>query len=389
MKKIGVVTSTRAEYGLLRLSLKKIMEDPDLELCLIVTGSHLLRDQGHTIDEIISDGIPVSDRVEMFGNRDEGEDDADYLASSMGRALAGFSSCYRRHGIDMLVVLGDRYELIPICYPAMLLNIPIAHISGGEVTEGAIDDTVRHCITKMSYLHFPGCEAYRKRVIQLGEEPERVFNFGDPGIENIKKTDFLSKEELYGYLGIEKDKRIACVTFHPVTHEKDTAGKQTKALISALSAFRDIEFVITMSNMDSGGDEINRLFREASEKYSNLRMYASLGSLRYLSALKYSEAVIGNSSSGIVEAPSLGIPTVNIGDRQKGRLRAASIIDCEAEEAEIENAIKKALSDDFKKVLSESVNPYESGEFSSRFVGTIKDFLINDRIDPKKKFYDL
>ncbi len=389
MYKIGVITTTRAEYGLLRLSIKKIAMDEELELCLIVSGSHLLSDQGYTVDEITADGIPISDRIDIFGNNSIGNDGQDKIFSSMGRAVAEFAACYRSHKIDMLVVLGDRYELIPICYPAMLMNIPIAHISGGEVTEGAIDDTVRHCITKMSYLHFVGCESYRKRVIQLGEAPDRVYNFGDCALENIKKMEYLSRSELCRDLNIDESKRFACVTFHPVTHENNTVKDQTEALILGISSFTDIDFIITMANMDTGGDEINSMLEEATGKYDNLHMYSSLGSKRYLSAIKHSEAVIGNSSSGIVEAPSFGIPTVNIGDRQKGRLKASSIIDCKAEKEDICNAIRRALSKEFKEKARDTVNPYESGEFSTQFVCTIKDYLVNQRIDLKKTFYDI
>ncbi len=378
--KIGVVTTTRAEYGLLKLSIQKVMNDDKLELCLIVSGAHLVKDQGYTIEEILADDIPIAERIGIFDGN---------LFSSMGKAVERFADCYHRLKIDMLVVLGDRYELIPICYPAVIMNIPIAHISGGEVTEGAIDDTIRHCITKMSYLHFVGCEAYRKRVIQLGESPDRVFSFGDHGIENIRKMDYLSRQDLFDYLGIDGSRDIALVTFHPVTHEEDTAREQAESLISVMSEFEGIDFIITMSNMDTGSSDINELFIAASKQYENMHMYSSLGSKRYLSALRFSKAVIGNSSSGIVEAPSFGIPTVNIGDRQKGRLKASSVIDCDADRDGIKEAMDKAFSDGFKKLAAETENPYESGEFSTLLVKTIREYLIGDRINLKKKFFDI
>lgn len=290
---------------------------------------------------------------------------------------------------DMLIVEGDRYELLPICSTAMMFGIPIAHISGGEVTEGAVDDVVRHCVTKMSYLHFPGCEAYCKRVIQLGEAPERVFNYGDVGVENVRKMEFLSKEQLEESLKISLKKPYASVTFHPVTLEKDTAVAQAQALLSVLKKHKDMNFIVTMSNADLHGAEINDVFMQAAEENDNIFCYASLGIVRYLSLMRYAEFVIGNSSSGIVETPCFGVPTVNIGDRQKGRLRADSVIDCGTDEQSICAAIEKARSQVFKEIAKNAVNPYGDGETSKKIVETVKKFLTKDCINLKKKFYDV
>ncbi len=386
MYKIGVITTTRAEYGLLRLTIKEIIKDPVLELCLFVSGTHLSEEHGYTVKEIEEDGIDIAERIPVYGKNF----DSLSLCLSMGDELKEFSRAFDRQKPDVIIVLGDRYEMLPICYSALMQGIPIAHISGGEITEGVIDDTIRHCLTKMSFLHFAGCETYRQRIIGLGEEPERVFNFGDPGVENILKLKLLSKEELLEGLKINAKADIACVTFHPVTRSNDRSlvEKQVRELIAAMDHFKDIEYIITMANADSGGSYINEMFRESLNGRDNFHMYPSLGIIRYLSALSCSEFVLGNSSSGIVEAPSFKIPTVNIGDRQKGRLRSESVIDCEPEEKAIESAIRKALSPEFKKTLRTCVNPYGAGDFSRLCVAKIKEFLESGRIRETKRFYE-
>ena len=385
MKKICVITTTRAEYGVLRPLLRHIEQDAELELCLIVTGTHLSKAYGYTVTEIENDAFPIAERVPILG-----EDlSRAGICDVMGRAGSLFGKVYKKQKPDIVIVVGDRYELLPICGSAMVFGIPIAHISGGEITAGAIDDAVRHCVTKMSYLHFPGCEAYRKRIIQLGEEPERVFNFGDIGIENIKRMEYLSKEELEEALGKSLKGPYASVTFHPVTLEEDTAETQTKELIAALMDCADVDFIVTMANADAGGNRINEMFFKAQKTANNIFCYASLGIQRYLSLVKHAEFVIGNSSSGIIEVPCFGIPTINIGDRQKGRIQAESIINCRPVYSEIKKSIEKARTSEFKKIARTAHSPYGDGDTSVQIINKIKEFLVEDKIDLKKKFYDI
>ncbi|MCI9530814.1 MAG: UDP-N-acetylglucosamine 2-epimerase (hydrolyzing) [Lachnospiraceae bacterium] len=385
MKKICVVTATRAEYGLLRRVIQNIISDDGLELLLVVTGSHLSEKYGNTVNEIEEDGFPIAERIEIL---EEHATEAG-ICQTMGNAAIRFGEMYGRQKPDMVIVEGDRYELLSICSSAMVYGIPIAHISGGEITEGAMDDVVRHCITKMSYLHFPACEEYRRRIIQLGEEPNRVFNFGDVGVENVRKMEYLAKAELEQSMGISLDRPYASVTFHPVTLEKGSARRQTEELAAALGCFQELNFIVTMANADLQGDEINKVFQDSAQKHGNIFCYSSLGMKKYLSLIRYAEFVIGNSSSGIVEVPCFGIPTINIGDRQKGRLRADSIIDCEPQEEAIKDSIIKAMSPSFRAAASEAENPYGEGDTASSIVKTIKSFLEEGVVSQKKKFYDV
>lgn len=383
MKKIAVVTATRAEYGLLRNTIQKIEDDEELELCLMVTGAHLSEKYGYTIQEILGDGYPIAEEIPMLSDGDSVLE----ITKAMGEALKGFGEAFERQKPDMIVVLGDRYELFPICNAAVVMGIPIAHISGGEITEGAIDDMVRHCITKMSQLHFPGCEAYRRRIIQMGEEPERVFNYGDVGVENIKKMKYLSKEELEKDLGISLDMPYGCVTFHPVTMEMGTAKTQIEEVLSAIGGIKDMKFVITKANADAGGQAINESIDRFVEQADNCMAFYSVGIKRYLSLLRYCEIIIGNSSSGIVEAPCFGIPTINIGNRQKGRLKADSIIDCNPERHSIIAAVNKARTKEFRDLSKAAVNPYGDGNTSEMIIKEIKNYLNRkDRVP--KRFYD-
>ncbi len=384
MKKICVVTSTRAEYGLLKNTIGAIHNDKDLELMLVVTGTHLMEKYGHTIDEILEDGFPITEKVEVDFSSKTPKD----ISIIMGRLSIEFAKLFSANRPNLLIVLGDRYELIPICSCAMNEMIPIAHISGGEVTQGAIDDCVRHCVTKMSYLHFPGCEEYRQRIIQLGENPKRVFNFGDVGVENIYTQEYMTKAELEGSIGFKLDKPYFSVTFHPVTLDNNTAEEQIIEVLNALKYFSDYKFVISKANADIGGERINAIIDEFAEQNSNCAAFGSLGIKRYLALLKYSDGIIGNSSSGIVEAPCFRIPTINIGDRQAGRLRADSIIDCMTKTDDIINAIKKSRTESFRNIVSNTVNPYGQGETAKDIVNVIKDYLFNNKIDLKKEFYD-
>lgn len=385
MKKICVVTATRAEYGVLRLLLEEIEKDKELELCLVVTGTHLSESFGRTITEIEQDGFRISEKIKIL----DSEDSTYGICKTMGVAMEKFGELFVRQDPDMLIVVGDRYELIPICSSAMVCGIPIAHISGGELTEGAIDDAIRHSVTKMSYLHFPGCEEYRKRIIQLGESPDRVFNYGDIGVENVKKMNYFSIEELEKDLGISLKEKYSCVTFHPVTLEKHSAKRQTEALIEAMARYSDIKFIVTLSNADLDGEKINNMLIHAASEKNNIFCYESLGIRRYLSLVKNAGFVLGNSSSGIIEVPCFGIPTINIGDRQKGRLRAESVIDCEPTYEAITKSIKLALSEEFRYKAKRASNPYGEGDTSEKIVKTIKQFLYDNKIDLKKSFYDL
>lgn len=382
-KRIGVVTSTRADYGILKNTIQRIHADEELELCLIVTGTHLRKEFGYTIEEIYEDGFPVTETISIIHEEDFSE------SQIAGNAVNSFQYAFKKLHLDFLILLGDRYEILAIAMAAMFEMVPIAHISGGEVTEGAIDDAVRHCITKLSYLHFPACEEYRKRIIQLGEAPERVFNYGDVGVENLYKEKYMTKLELENSLGIELKKNYISVTYHPVTLEKEAAEEQIRNVLEATKRFPDLMFVFTKANIDGGNIIINQILEEFIKNSKNCVLFDSLGIKRYLSLLKYSNGVLGNSSSGIVEAPSLGIPTINIGNRQKGRLQADSIINCSNSIEDIEDAIRKSQKEDFLYMCKNVKNPYGSGETSSLIVDKIKELLKEQRIDLKKKFYDV
>lgn len=384
MKKICVVTATRAEYGVLKTLLKKIEEDVELELCLVVTGAHLSEKYGNTVCEIEKDGFEIAERIPIL----DGQDGKQAVIKTMANAMSAFGEAFERLKPDMVIVVGDRYELLPICESALILQIPIAHISGGEVTEGAIDDSIRHCVTKMSHLHFPGCETYCKRVIQLGENPETVFNYGDIGVENLLNMELMSKAELEQSIDFVLDKPYVCVTFHPVTLDNVLPEVQVGELLNAIGQFGEMKFIFTGANADAGGDAINAMVRAFVEAHENCRWYSSLGIRRYLSLLKNSEMILGNSSSGIIEAPCFGIPTINIGNRQKGRLMAESVINCEMRAENIEAAIRLALTPEFKRRASETINPYGAGMTSDGIVREVKKFLKGNR-QIVKRFYDV
>lgn len=385
MRKIAVVTATRAEYGLLTPLILRIDEDEALELKLIVTGMHLSDKYGYTAHVIQKDGFLIAHKIPILE-----DDNTSYGVSvTMANAIKGFADCFRQDRPDMVVILGDRTEMLGVAAAAMNERIPIAHIHGGEVTEGAVDDCIRHALTKMSYLHFTSTEVYRNRVIQMGETPDRVFNVGALGVENIRNVHLISKEELEEFTGASLDGAYAVVTFHPVTLEENTAEEQVEELCAAMSSRDDIFFFITAANADAGGEEVNRLFREYAENHENAKFIYSFGVQRYLSVVKNASFVLGNSSSGIVEVPVLGVPTINIGDRQRGRIGAESVIHCEPERGSIMEAMEKAESKEFINSISNMENPYEKVGTSRAIVEIIKDFLFNERIELKKKFYNL
>lgn len=385
-KNICIITGTRAEYGLLYPLIKKISEDDRLNSQLVVTGMHLSPEFGLTYKQIEEDGYKIDEKVEILLSSDTSIG----ISKSMGLAMISFSEVFDRLKPDMVVVLGDRYEIFSAVSVASISRIPVCHLHGGETTEGAFDENLRHSITKMSYLHFTSTEEYRKRVIQLGESADRVFNVGAIGIENIKKMNLLSKEELEESINFKLDKKYAIVTFHPVTLENNTAKDQFKELLLALYNIKDLKVIFTKANSDTDGRIINKMIDEfVLNDKERFIAFTSMGSLRYLSAIKYSDVVIGNSSSGIVEVPSFNKPTINIGDRQKGRIQAKSIINCEPVKNDIENAIEKALSKEFLENIKDVKNPYGEGNVSDKIIEKIKYFLENDKINLKKKFYDL
>lgn len=383
-RKICVVTGTRAEYGLLYWLLREIDNDPDLELQLVVTGAHLSPEFGLTYQAIENDGFTISEKVEMLLSSDT----AVGITKSMGLATIGFADAFERLKPDILVLLGDRYEILSAAQAAMVAKIPIAHLHGGETTEGAIDEAIRHSITKMSHFHFVSAEPYKKRVIQLGEDPSRVHNFGALSIDNVKKLKLLEQDELEQSIGFKLGELSFLVTYHPVTLSVRKINESVNELLKALSYFDNANIIFTKPNADTHGRIISQMIEKYVEKQrSRMILVENLGLVRYLSALKYINVVIGNSSSGIVEAPLFYKPTVNIGDRQKGRLRLPSIIDCEEKEVDIINAIKLATSEEFLDKIRTQKFPYGNGTSSTK----IKEYLKTVKLKGilSKKFYDL
>ena len=385
MKRIGIMTGTRAEYGLLKPLMQEINKDNDLELYLIVSGMHLSPEFGMTYQEIEEDGFEINAKVEMLLSSDSPAG----ISKSIGLGVIGFADEFQRADLDMLILLGDRYEALSAAICAMVMRIPIAHLHGGELTEGAIDEGIRHSITKMSYLHFTSTEQYKHRVIQMGEAPDRVFCVGALGVENAKNLSLLSKDALENKLGFTLGDAYAVLTFHPVTLENNTAEQQVKELLEAISKLPEITFLCTKANADANGRIINEYIKRYAQKYSNIYLVNSLGVQGYLSAVKYAKFVIGNSSSGILEVPSFKIPTINIGDRQLGRIQAESIINCTPQENEILEAVKKALSKKFVDGLNNMENPYGDGKTSVKIVEISKNFLVNGKMKLKKKFFDI
>lgn len=385
MKKVCIVTGTRAEYGLLKPIIDKVHNSEDFELQLVVTGAHLSPEFGLTYREIEEDGYPISSKIEMLISSDTPVG----ITKSMGVALLGFADFYDSYHPDIVVILGDRYEMLMCAAAALVARIPIAHIGGGEKTEGAMDEAIRHSITKMSLLHFTSTDEYRHRVMQLGEQPETVYNVGALGVENIRRIKLLSKGELEQQIGFKFSVSTIMVTYHPVTLETWTAKEQFSEILSVIDKRKDLSVIFTKANADTDGRIINQMIDEYVEKNKGRCVeYTSMGQLRYLSALQFCDAVVGNSSSGLIEVPSFKIPTVNIGDRQRGRVCAQSVIHCGNCADEIDDALQEALSDDFRKKLVNVHNPYEQEGTSDKIIEIIRDEL-DKGIDMKKKFYDM
>ncbi len=381
-RKICVFTGTRAEYGLLKPLLEEIRADDDLELQIIASGMHLSPEFGLTINDVERD-FRVDKKVEMLLSSDTPVG----IAKSIGLGIIGFADALESLKPDILVILGDRFEALAIAIAAMVARIPIAHLYGGELTRGAIDDSIRHSITKMSYLHFTSTEEYKKRIIQLGENPSRVFNVGALGLDNIKRLRLLEKEELEKKLNFRFGKTNLLVTFHPVTLDKGLTQKQFGELLAALDELTDVKIIFTKANADTEGRIINFMIDEfVSKRPQRTTIFTSLGQLMYLSTMKHVDAVVGNSSSGIIEAPSFKIATVNIGDRQTGRIKAKSVIDCEPEKREILKAIRRALSPEFKAQIGDVTNPYGDGNAAGRIKNILKTSQFSNM---KKGFFDI
>jgi GDP/UDP-N,N'-diacetylbacillosamine 2-epimerase (hydrolysing) len=383
LKKICVVTGTRADYGLLRFVMEGIRNAGDLQLQIIVTGMHLSPDFGMTAGEIEIDGFYIDQRVEMLISSDTPVG----VSKSMGLGMIGFADAYAHLKPDMVVLLGDRFEIFAAASAALVAHIPIAHIHGGETTEGAFDEAIRHSITKMSHLHFVAADVYRKRVIQLGEDPQRVFTVGGLGVDSLSKIKLLERGAIESELSFKFGHRNLLLTFHPVTLEPGSAGKQMQELLLALDNLKDTHVIFTMPNADPDSRVLFEMVAAYVRDRSHTRVYTSLGQLRYLSVLAQVDAVVGNSSSGLTEAPSFKKGTVNIGDRQRGRLRAASVIDCEPTCASISQAFKRLYSTSFQASLYSVVSPYGTAGASDRIVQTLRTYPISGTL--KKVFYDL
>ena len=384
MKKICILTATRAEYGLLSPVIKKLNNIPEFDVRVVVTGMHLSPEFGLTYREIENDGVNIDRKIEMLLSADT----PSAITKSMGVALMGFADYFAEINPDALVVLGDRYETLAVCIAAMNEKIPIFHIHGGETTEGLIDEAIRHAITKMSMFHFTSTEQYRKRVIQLGEHPSRVFNVGALGVENVLSISTISKEELGRELGINLDTCYAVGTYHPVTLEEYSAEKQVMELIHAIEKNAKITFIFTKANADQNGATINKILDDYTKKLKNLYLFDSLGVKKYLSVVKGARFVIGNSSSGLIEVPSFGIPTIDIGDRQRGRVSGDSVIHCKPEFKDIDKAINMAMSSEFRQKIVNAPNPYGTGNVSDKICQNIL-LILSKKNDLKKKFYDL
>ena len=382
-RKICVVTGTRAEYGLLYWLMKEIDTDKDLELQIIATGMHLSEEFGNTYQQIEKDGFTIDKKVDISLSSDTEL----AISKSMGLGMIGFSDAFNELQPDLLVVLGDRFEIFSAVSVAMIAKIPVAHLHGGEATEGLIDEPIRHSITKMSHLHFTATNEYRNRVIQLGEQPDRVFNVGGLGVDNINKLKLMTKSDFEKAINFELGEKNVLVTFHPVTLEKSTAKMQFQVLLNSISELINTKIIFTKANADTDGRIINSMIDDYVDNHKNTIAFASMGQLNYLSALQFVDAVVGNSSSGLLEAPSFKIGTIDIGDRQRGRIKANSVISCPPKKRDIDKAFNQLYSENFQNIINNVENPYGKGGASKEIVRTIKDIDLNGIL--KKPFYDI
>lgn len=382
-RKVCVVTGTRAEYGQLRWVMEGIRQAEELELQVIAAGMHLSPEFGLSYREIEKDGFAIDRKVEMLLSSDT----TTALAKSMGLGIIGFSDALEQLKPDLLLVLGDRFEIFSAVAAAMAARIPVAHLHGGESTEGVIDEAIRHSITKMSHLHFVAAEEYRNRVIQLGEQPEKVFLVGGLGIDNIKKLTLLDRAALEESLGFNLGRKNLLVTFHPATLETATSAKQMEELLAALELLDETRIIFTMPNADTDSRVLIDMVRQYVADHSNACAFTSLGQLRYLSCIQYVDGVVGNSSSGLTEVPSFRKGTINIGDRQRGRLKASSVIDCDSDRRSISNALQELYSPAFQSSLKSIRNPYGEGGASDKIVQILRNHSFDSLL--KKTFHDL
>jgi GDP/UDP-N,N'-diacetylbacillosamine 2-epimerase (hydrolysing) len=383
-RKICVVTGSRAEYGLLHWLMRSLKDDPSLELQIIATGMHLSPEFGLTYREIEKDGFTINRKIEMLLSSDT----PSAISKSTGIGLIGFADAYHELDPDIVVVLGDRFEILAASIAALFAKIPIGHIHGGETTTGAFDEAIRHSITKMAWWHFVAADEYKKRVVQLGENPVRVFNVGGLGVDAIKKTKLLSKKELMEDTGIKFGKKNLLVTFHPVTLEKQTSRKHFQSLLDALDTLDDTNIIFTAPNADTDSRIIKKMINDfVSTHHGNAIDFTSMGQLNYLSTLQFVDCVIGNSSSGITEAPTFKIGTINIGDRQKGRLKAESVIDCQPNRDSIKRAINTIYSHEFQAILSNVKNHYGDGNAIEKILSALKNTPLP--LELKKDFYNI
>ncbi len=382
-KKICVVTGSRSEYGLLYWLIKGIKEDKQLQLQLVATASHLSHEFGLTYKKILEDGFLIDEKVEMLLSSDT----AVGVSKSIGLGVIGFADAFARLKPDVVVLLGDRFETLAAAQAAFIAKIPIAHIHGGELTEGAYDDGIRHSVSKMSHLHFVSTAAYRQRVIQLGEDPSRVFHVGAMVMDSISQLSLLNRQELEQKLGLEFQKRNYVITYHPETLSEVSPKESFQELLNALSEIKDASFIFTKGNPDSDGRILNDMVDTFCQQHPHAKAFVELGHKNYLSLLSVVDMAIGNSSSGIIEVPYFKIPTINIGDRQRGRIKAASVIDCLPEKAAIANAIAQGFSSAFQATLKEMCLPYGEGKVASTIISTLKEYDLRQSL--KKQFYDI
>lgn len=385
MRKICFITGTRAEYGLLSRLMKMVQDDTDTQLQIIATNMHLSPKFGNTYQEIEHDGFTIDKKIPIL---EEEKDDANTTVKSMSKAMAGFADAYDELKPDMVVVLGDRYEILAAATAALIERFPIAHLYGGEITEGAYDDAIRHSVTKMSHLHFTSCEEYRHRVIQLGEQPDHVFNVGSIGVENIKMLPLMSKDKIEKEIDFAIDDKTILVTYHPVTLGNRTAKEDIDDFIAALEEKKELRIIFTMPNSDTGGQAIVEAINAfVAKNPSRAKAFKSLGVLRYLSVMQQVNAVVGNSSSGLVEVPSFGIPTLNIGDRQKGRIAADSVYNCNTDKASILQGLDTIMSPTFKQKAAVTYNPYDKEGTAQAIFDVIRTFSL-EKLN-QKHFYDI
>ena len=383
-RSICVITGTRAEYGLLYWLMKSIKDDPKLNLQIIATGMHLSHEFGLTYKEIENDGFHINCKIEMLLSADT----PSAISKSTGMGLIGFADAYNELNPDIVVVLGDRFEILAASIAALFAKIPIAHISGGETTTGAFDEAIRHSITKMAWWHFVAADEYQKRVVQLGEDPKRVINVGGLGVDAIRKARLLTKKELMSKTGLKFGNKNLLITYHPVTLEKQTSQKHFKSLLNVLGELRDVNLIFTMPNADSDGRIIKQMIGDFVNRYKERSLsFTSMGHIKYLSTLQFVDGVIGNSSSGLAEAPTFKVGTINIGDRQKGRLKAKSVIDCNPTKGSIKKAIETLYSENFQMILPSVENPYGTGNAIEKIMKVL--IKVGIPSEPKKEFYDL